>query len=271
MIHYSEDDLILHYYGEGPRRGDPSTGSGSSRATSRGDVEHHFETCAECAAAYHALVETLQLVVAPEVPERDDTYPLQVWQRIRSRLPEHNVRFLGSPWWQGWLVWRPMTAAAALVVVIIAAIVTGRMPPQGPAAPATALAVDSNEAVARVRVAATGDHLERSERVLLDLVNADGQTVDLTDQQAWAADLIDANRLYRDAAARAGDALVANVLDELERSLLEIVHGPSMPLSAELDDVRGRVDVSALLFKVRILADELHEREIAPVPTRKTT
>ena len=260
MIHYSEDDLILHYYGEGP-----------PRATSRDDVEHHLERCADCAAVYHALAETLQLVVAPEVPERDDTYPLEVWQRIRSRLPEHNVRFLGSPWWQGWLAWQPMSAAAALVVVIIAAIVTGRMTRQDPAGPATIIVVDSNEAVARVRVAATGDHLERSERVLLDLVNADGPAVDLTDEQSWAADLIDANRLYRDAASRAGDALVASVLDELERSLLEIVHGPSMPLSAELDDVRGRVDASALLFKVRILADELHEREIAPVPTRKTT
>ena len=91
MTHYSEDDLILHYYGEGPRRGFPSRGSGSSRATSRGDIEHHLETCAECVAAYHALVETLRLVVAPEVPERDDTYPLAVWQRIRSRLPEHHV------------------------------------------------------------------------------------------------------------------------------------------------------------------------------------
>jgi hypothetical protein len=107
--------------------------------------------------------------------------------------------------------------------------------------------------------------------VLLDLVNAEGQTVDLTDQQTWAADLIDANRLYREAATRAGDTLVANVLDDLERSLLEIVHGPSMPRPAELDDVRARVDAAALLFKVRILADELHEREIAIVQPRKIT
>ena len=61
------------------------------------------------------------------------------------------------------------------------------------------------------------------------------------------------------------------MLDELERSLLEIVHGPSTAMPAELDEVRARVDAAALLFKVRILADELHEREVAPVQRRKTT
>jgi hypothetical protein len=127
------------------------------------------------------------------------------------------------------------------------------------------------DAAQRVRVAAIGDHLERSERVLIDLVNAEGRRVDLTDQQVWAADLIESNRLYREAAARAGDTPVANMLDELERSLLEIVHGPSKPMPAELDDVRARVDAAALLFKVRILGDELRERETAPVRPRKTT
>jgi hypothetical protein len=107
--------------------------------------------------------------------------------------------------------------------------------------------------------------------MLLDFVNAGGPTVDLTAEQAGAADLISSNRLYREAATRAGDALVANVLDELERSLLEIVHGPSTAMPAELDEVRARVGAAALLFKVRILADELHEREVAPVQRRKTT
>ena len=39
-----------------------------------------------------------------------------------------------------------------------------------------------------MRLAATGDHLEQSERVLLNLVNAEGPTVDLTDEQTWAAE-----------------------------------------------------------------------------------
>jgi hypothetical protein len=251
MTHCTEDDLILHYYGEGSRRG---------------DLEQHLEECAECFTAYRTLAQTLQLVPVSEVPERDDTYALAVWQRLRTRLPEQD-----APWWHVWLAWKPMTIAAVIATLVVAAFVAGRTWPQAPAAPATAaVVVDPTEAGERVRLAAIGDHLERSERVLLDLVNADDRA-DLSAQQTWAADLVDSNRIYRDAATRAGDSLVAGVLDDLERSLLDIVHGPSAPTPAELEAARTRLDAAALLFKVRVLADELHERETAPVQPRKTT
>ena len=246
--HCTEDELILHYYGEGSP-----------------EVERHLGKCAECTAAHQSLAATLQLVPVSDVPARDDSYPMEVWQRLRGHLPERN-----PPWWQAWFAWTPATALAGVAVLVLTAFVAGRMWP-GPA-PVVVTALPSIDAAAsdRVRLAATGDHLEQSERVLLDLVNAQGDRVDLSDQQVWAADLIDSNRLYRDAATLAGDFFVANVLDDLERSLLDVVHGPSKVTPAQLDDVRTRVDAAALLFKVRVLADELHERESAPVPARKT-
>ena len=51
------------------------------------------------------------------------------------------------------------------------------------------------------------------------------------------------------------------VLDELERSLLEIVHTPSQATAAHLDQLRRRIDAASLLFKVRVLGDELRQRE----------
>jgi hypothetical protein len=252
MTHYTDEDLILHYYGEGRRRP---------------EVESHLDTCAACMALYSSIRDTLQLVPDTDIPERDDSYALEVWQRIRSRLPEHR-----APWWHAWFEWSPVTAAVAVVALVLVAFVAGRTwPSRAPAASTTAPPIDSNESGDRVRLAAIGDHLERSEGVLLDVINAGGHTVDLTDQQRWAADLIDANRLYRDAAASAGDARIANVLDDLERSLLDVVHGPSRPTPAQFEDIRTRVDAAGLVLTVRILADELHERETAPVPTRKTT
>ena len=250
MSHRTEDELILHYYGEGSRRA---------------EVERHLDVCAGCSAVYQSLAQTLQLVPVDDVPERDDSYPAEVWQRLRARLPERE-----SPWWHAWFGWAPVTVVVAAAALVMAAFVAGRMWPQRAAAPATAFApVDPAEAGERVRLAAIGDHLERSERVLLDLVNADDR-VDWSAQQTWAADLVDSNRLYRDAATRAGDGLVAGVLDDLERSLLEIVHGPAAPTAAELEAARARLDAAALLFKVHVLADELHERETAPVQPRKT-
>ena len=68
------------------------------------------------------------------------------------------------------------------------------------------------------------------------------------------------------------------MLDELERGLLEIVHSPSPISAAELNQIRSRIDAAALLFKVRVLGDELRQRERAPAgagvsrtSTRKTS
>ena len=256
MAHYSDDDLILYYYGEGKRRE---------------VVEQHLDGCETCAASYRAIADTLLLIAAPDVPERGEAYPLEVWQRIRARLPEQE-----APWWTLRFAWTLQTLAAA-AAVLMAAFLAGRLwPAGGPASPpaigvAERTGPSASDAGDRVRLAAISDHLERSERVLLDLMNTRGDRVDVSDQQAWSAELIDSNRLYRDAATQAGDLMIASVLDDLERSLLEVVHGPSTMTPAQLDDVRTRVDAAALLFKVRVLADELHEREAAPVPLRKTT
>src|ERR1700730_14282438 len=98
MTHCTEDDLILHYYGEKP---------------GHSDIDHHLAACSVCSASYRSIAETLQLVVAPEVPERDDSYALQVWSRVRSRLPERP-----APWWQAWFAWRAMTVGAAVASVL---------------------------------------------------------------------------------------------------------------------------------------------------------
>ena len=105
----------------------------------------------------------------------------------------------------------------------------------------SAQAADPRTGGERARTVAIIDHLERSERVLLDLSNAEGPDVDVSVEQAWAADLVDANRLYREAATQAGETTTASVLDDLERSLLDIVHAPSTLTPAELEDVRARL------------------------------
>jgi hypothetical protein len=197
-----------------------------------------------------------------------------VGQRIRRELPDQE-----QAGWRGWLRWNRVALAGAAAALLVAAVVAGRAWPRPGSARTAADAANAAAATAggagldasdRVRLAAIGDHLEQSERVLLDVVNAEGSPIDVSAQQIWAAALIDSNRLYRDAAARAGDADVANLLDDLERGLLDIVHGPSKLTAAQLDETLVRLDAATLLFKVRVLSDELHERELAPVKRPKT-
>jgi hypothetical protein len=258
MKHLTEDELVLYFYGEGRRAG---------------HVDQHLEECAECAALYKDIAGTLALVGTPDAPARGEEYGEDVWQRIRHDLGEQER--VGGAAWLNWH--RSALAAAAAILLAVSLGVAGiwpfRPPSRAASPPTTAgLAVDAHpaDASARVRLAAIGDHLDQSERVLLDVVNAEGASVDVSRQQAWASALVDSNRFYRDAATSAGEADVANLLDDLERSLLDIVHGPSKLSAAELDRALVRLDAATLLFKIRVLSDELRERELAPLKPRAT-
>ncbi len=234
--HYSDDELTLYYYGEGRRRH---------------DIESHLESCARCAAVYREIGETLALVAVPDAPARGDQYGLEVWQRIRHQLPARQPRFFALPW---------IGLAAAVAALVIAAFVAGaRWRPIAPAEPARVEAAVAPDAAKRILLTSVADHLDRSERVLTDVMNT-SEPHDISTEQAWAEDLLDASRLYRQDALAAGEPSVAAVLDELERSLLEIVHSPARISNDDLEQIRRRIDAAALLFKVRVLGDELRRR-----------
>src|SRR5262249_56305343 len=156
-------------------------------------------------------------------------------------------------------------------MLILAAFVAGRIWPRPasspPARDAMHLAAGSAGAASdsrqRILLTSVADHLDRSERVLTDIMNAPDRG-DISTEQQWADDLVTTSRLYRQDAVDAGEQSVAAVLDDLERSLLEIVHSPSQISAADLEQIRRRIDAAALLFKVRVLGDELRQRESAP-------
>ena len=264
MTHYSEDDLTLYYYGEGRRRA---------------AIESHLDACAACRSLYREIAGTLAMIAAPEAPERGDQYGLEIWQRIRHQLPEQDAR----PWralWRSLVAVDRLGLAAAAALLVVAAFVAGRVWPRVPAPAAPQVAGVSAPAAAdvsqRILLTSIADHLDRSERVLTDIMNAPDRG-DISTEQQWAEDLLTTSRLYRQDAVEAGERTVASVLDDLERSLLEIVHSPSKVSAADLDEIRRRIDAAALLFKVRVMSDELRKREDAPgaalprTSTRKTS
>jgi hypothetical protein len=250
--HFSEDDLTLYYYGEGRRRA---------------AIETHLDGCTACASLYREISQTLAMIAAPEVPDRGDQYGLEVWQRIRHKLPEQD-----APWWTTIFRHDRLVFAAAAAMLVLVAFVAGRVWPR-PAAdtPVTGVArntggtpgsINAGDTPHRILLTSVADHLDRSERVLTDIMNA--PRGDISSEQRWADDLLTTSRLYRQDAVDAGEQSVAAVLDELERSLLEIVNSPSKISAADLEQIRRRIDAAALLFKVRMMSDDLREREQAP-------
>ncbi len=278
MTHLSEEQLVLHYYDDGGR-----------------EIVEHLQSCESCGARMQMLKIVLGSIEMP-VPERDENYGATVWHNLKGHLPEREVR---KPWWQFVHVQR-WAAVGVVAALMIAAFFVGRVsehknPPQvavtpepnqpaptttNPAVPeqpmATNRAVRSTNTTTtvpttpvqrpggrdRILMVAVGDHLERSQMVLVELMNAQpGETLDISSEQKLAEDLVSENRLYRQAARRDKDASVANLLDELERVLVEIAHEPSKLSGPELASVKQRIEAQGIVFKVRVVGSQIRQRK----------
>jgi hypothetical protein len=227
-IHPTEEDLILHFYGDGAEAA---------------AIEAHLASCPDCGHRFAAWGATLRAVVDEPVPDRGADYGARVWERLRPGLAEE--RAARAPLFRRFRV--PLALAASLV----AAFLLGRssLPPREEPTPPL-----PGPARERILLLAVGDHLERSRMVLLELVNADPKApVDVSAEQRSVGELVAASRLYRQSARRAGDMGVASVLDDLERILIEVANGPATLSPAEAAALRQRLERQGTLFKMRVI------------------
>lgn len=263
--HLTQEELILRYYGE------PEPGRRAA----------HLDACEPCRAELARLAAVLDRITPGGVPEPGDDYESRVWDRLAWRLRGEKKRHRG--------VWMKWTAAAALVAVAFAAgLFWNRrtIPSPGVVATQTATATSatsppiaqtaapaaprSEESAPRDRIllVVVGDHIDQSERMLVELTNltpADG--VDLTRNRARAEELLASNRLYRRTALDRGEESVATLLDELEPVLLQIAHAPESMSADELRRIQKRVESKGLVFKLRVVrAGVSHRTEPRPAP-----
>jgi hypothetical protein len=237
MSHLSEDDLVLLHYHE-------DAGS---------EANAHLAGCAACADRLRALGRTLALLRAPEAPERGEDYGARVWARLRPGLELREARPKVVPI-RGRL-WPRAVSVAALAAALVLAFLLGRRFPDQP----QSLSAEVRE---RVLLVAVGDHLERSQMVLVELVNAPvDEAMNVKAQRALADELVSANRLYRQTAARSGEPALTAVLEELERVLVEVAAGPDALTPDDLAELQRRIESRGLLFRVRVIGTQVRERE----------
>lgn len=241
MRHLGEDDLVLVHYCD--EAAPPA-------------AQAHLEACAECRAALEAIRRDLAAVEAP-VPERAASYESDLWRRLQPQLAGRR-RGRVSPFTRFWV---PLAVAASLLVAFAIGRSTGR-PGPAPLPEATR---------ERILLVAVGDHLEKSQMLLVELVNTSAEGhVDLAAEQEWAQSLVADNRLYRQTLARAGDVGVASVLEELERVLMDVAHQPSPASAEDLEELRRRIEGRGILFKVRVLGSQVREKEQDAAALRRT-
>ena len=245
MSHLTEEELILHFYGETAREDE-------------GRVEEHLAMCDECRESQATLKRVLHLVETTPMPEARPGFERDVWARLEPQLDQQK---------SGWFSWMkaPQWAfAGGVAALVVAAFVAGRtfspalpVPPAQPAPTSQAADAGSSERVLR---AAVGDHLERSQMMLVELVNNSNHPSAIADEQLRAEDLVAANRLFRQSAEQSGDAAIADILEDLERVLLEIANAPKDVTSGEIADLKSRIQTEDLLFRVRVITSEMRQR-----------
>ena len=248
-MHLTEEQLVAHHYGD-------------AGARERAAAEQHLAGCAECAGRLAGLRAFLHAVTAPEAPARDEAYGSEVWDRIRAHIAQEQPeprRWFGSFPAQRWAL------GGAVAALIVAAFLLGRfVQPKGPTDTATAPKPAPVEVRERVLLVALSDHLEKSQMVLIELANAptQGGPVDISAEQRRAEQLVDSSRLYRQTAQAVGDASTAKLLDELERTLLDIAHSPSQLEGPELKRIQQRIEARGLIFKVRVVESKVRREQL---------
>jgi hypothetical protein len=264
--HLADEDFVLDYYGE-------------LDASDRERVHAHLAWCADCQHADRDVRATLRLVDVTPVPEPPATFERDMWARIEPHLrpvprPSWLARLRALRLRSGQasgtvrahaprLAWGVGVAAA-----IVLAFYVGRA--GRPETPAPASARTGSFAAARERVldAEVEEHFERSQRVLTDLVNIDPATpVVLASDQQRAADLVAAGRVYRRTADALGEKATSELLEDLERVLLDVANGSPDPTAGEIESWRQRIDQQDLVFRLRVVGAELRRRQSPATPT----
>jgi hypothetical protein len=248
--HLSDDEMILLHYDE----------------LKDGAAARHLESCDICRQGLEALAHSLAPLGRMQVPERGADYGAQVWERLAPKLEPRTAR---RPPTSGGIFIAHRTAwaiAAAMILMLAAGFLAGRMlPTQQQPASTVAQAVPGENGGERILRAAIDEHLQRSQRMLVNLANAGGADapLDVRRSQVRAEELLSNNRLYRQTATLRGDAAAAQVLDDLERALLEIARGPEQLSAAQLAELQARLERQGVILKIRLYGTGQKPREAA--------
>jgi len=245
MKHLTEEELVEHAYGEG--------GSGAGQ---------HLDACASCAKGFDELESDLAEMDRMEPPLRDEAYGERVWRSIAGSLPAYEAP---RRRWIGVGAMRSLGYAAACALLASAAFYAGRtwehdrMHPVAQNAP--------QQPKQPIVVVVLGDHLDRSERLLVELKHVDASNSEMVSPlRDEARSLLDANRICRSNAEKVGNPALEGALDRLDHLLTEIADHPGGLDAADIARLKNEMNADGLLFEVRVLRSRARDQKPAGGP-----
>ena len=248
MMHLTEEEMIVQVYGEGENTA---------------AVKRHLEACAACAEAFAELQRDLAEVDRVDAPARDAQYGERVWAAIADSLPLYTAQ--KRPWWNSGLV-RGLSYAAACALLVACAFYAGRawevreQQKQQHIANSKQLPAPQ-QAKQPIVVVVLDDHLDRSERFLVQLKHADvDNTAMVSPMRDEARSLLAANRVCRKNAAQTGDPELTTALDHLDRLPAQAVNEPGGLNAQTIEKLQNETNSNGLLFEVRVLRSRITHR-----------
>ena len=242
MKHMSNEEMIELYYGEGTSAS-----------------EAHVKGCRQCSAQYAELKGNLDAIGSQAVPQRSADYGIRVWESLRPQLIPYEEKALP---WRALTSWKAAGALAVCAILLAAVFIGGRYWERFSAK--TTADSPNTQTGQRVVLVVLTDHLERSERMLVQLEHAGpNDRADNMQLQSEARELLASNRLYRVTASNAGDPELAAALDRLEGVLAEISNDPNLS-ATDINRVRKDMNTKGILFEIRILRSRPSDQESEP-------
>jgi hypothetical protein len=241
MKHLSEEELVEYHY--------------SPRSTK---VQRHIEGCAECGNAYLALQNDLAAIVRVEPPPRDASYGEEVWSRLAAILPSHVEK---QPRRIPRALWLGFSYATVAALLVVSAFYAGRVW-EHRQQPHLAAKITPPPPQQHVVVVILGDHLDRSERLLVELKHADAENTALVSPlRDQARALLAANRICRANAEKSGDPALTKTLDNLDHLLAQLANQPGGLDADAVTRLQSEMNSQGLLFEVRVLRGRIPHRQ----------
>jgi hypothetical protein len=257
--HVTDEELLLDYYDES---------SPDDRAKRRA----HVEMCEACRTLDREMRAVLAMVDAAPSIDAPPGFGREMWARIEPEIVARTTT-RRSRWWPAlserrWPTRVEWAVAGGLAAIVVASFTLGRVWDHAPHQQKPPTSIDASALSERMLRTEVEDHFERSQRVLADLVNADDSpTGSFSSDRDRAADLVAAGRLYRRSAEAMGDIEMRDLLEDVERVLVDVANGPADGSSKDLTGVRTRISEQDLVPRLRLAMSEIRERERRSRPT----
>ena len=240
----SDDDLVLYHYRDG------------LSAERHVEIATALDASAELRQRYASIERALSGVDMLPEPEPDAGFNERLWRRLEPRLARPVAKRIVTSTWRdrlhaihAWL--SPPRLAFAGAAAIAIAIGIGFYAGRQSAPPAPALVESqADAAAARVLDAYVAAHLRATEGVLMTASNSESTEL-LDGNRELAASLLESNRMYALAAARAGNTQLADFLRQLEPVLIALANPSPTPSVQPSEGLREYLRTTDLMFQVR--------------------